>query len=295
MLRQQSEQLFLQKNEILRYQTQLEEMVKNRTSDLIQEKNRAIRANLAKSQFLANMSHELRTPLNAIIGYGELVVDGLNDSIDYHDPLAYTDSIKSDVGRIVSAGQNLLDLINHVLDFSKIEANQMSIRIEKVNVLRVVNEAVSLINPLLEKTGNKIIIRDVDPNLHAYGDMQKLRQVLINLLGNANKFTNSGSIIILAKPEGESVAISVADTGIGIEPHFINQLFKPFVQAENDFSRQFEGTGLGLAISKRFVELMNGKIEVESVVRQGTRFTIHIPSESPLKQIRMIGNLEAAL
>lgn len=293
VLRQQSEQLNQQKNEILRYQTQLEEMVQSRTSDLIQEKNRAIRANLAKSQFLANMSHELRTPLNAIIGYGELVVDGLNDEVGYQDQLTYAENIEKDVSRIVLAGRNLLDLINHVLDFSKIEANQMTIRIEKVNILRVVNEAVALINPLLGKMGNKIVIRDIDSNLYAYGDAQKLRQVLINLLGNANKFTDSGSIIILAETEVDCVAISVIDTGIGIEPHFISQLFQPFVQADNDFSRQFEGTGLGLAISKRFVELMNGTIDVESVVGQGTSFTVSIPMRSPLSQIRAAGKLEA--
>ena len=295
VLRQQSEQLSQQKDEILRYQTQLEEMVQSRTSDLIQEKNRAIRANLAKSQFLANMSHELRTPLNAIIGYGELVVDGLNDDVGYHNQLAHAENIEKDVGRIVLAGGNLLGLINHVLDFSKIEANQMTIRIEKVNVLRVVNEAVALINPLLSKMGNKIVVKNIDSNLYAYGDMQKLRQVLINLIGNANKFTDNGSIVILAETEVDYVAISVVDTGIGIEPHFIGQLFQPFVQAENDFSRQFEGTGLGLAISKRFIELMNGTIDVESVVGQGTSFTVQLPVQSPLSQIRAAGKLEAVI
>ena len=298
ILRRQSDLLNQQKEEILLYQTKLEDMVEVRTSDLIQEKNKAIRANLAKSQFLANMSHELRTPLNAIIGYGELVIEGLELGNDYHVQQAKPvgpNSIESDVSRIVTAGRNLLDLINHVLDFSKIEANQMTIRIERVDIARVINEAVSLIDPLLAKTGNRIVIREIEPGLRAYGDVQKLRQVLINLIGNANKFTENGSILIMMASAEDEVVISVNDTGIGMKPEFIAQLFQPFMQAESDYSRQFEGTGLGLAISKRFVELMNGRIEVDSVYGNGTSFKIFIPRQSPLNLIKATRKAEVVL
>ncbi|MEM9776072.1 MAG: ATP-binding protein [Chloroflexota bacterium] len=279
-LRTQSDELIIQKEQILEYQNELEDMVQMRTSDLISEKNKAIQANLAKSQFLANMSHELRTPLNAIIGYGEIVVEELED-IDYDKQVVSTDVVK-----IVDAGRNLLELINNVLDFSKIEANQMTIRIEKIYVSQIIYESVTIIEPLLGKTGNVIHVSSIEPGLSAYGDHQKLKQVLINLLGNANKFTEKGSIIVTVIDQAEHVKISVADTGIGMRPEFIRQLFQPFAQAENDFSRKFEGTGLGLAISKRFVELMNGTISVESKFGQGTVFNVFIPKQTPLVQIR---------
>jgi signal transduction histidine kinase len=162
----------------------------------------------------------------------------------------------------------------------------MTIRFDKFSVLNIINEAAGLISPLLAKTGNSLVIKDVDELLYAYGDVQKLRQVLINLLSNANKFTDEGSITISAGLELEYVTITVSDTGIGIEPNFIQHLFQPFSQVENDLNRQFQGTGLGLVISKKFIELMNGKIEVESVFGQGSSFKVLIPSQSPFGLIK---------
>lgn len=278
-LRTQSQELSFQKAQILNYQTKLEGMVQSRTSDLISEKNRAVQASLAKSQFLANMSHELRTPLNAIIGYGEMVVEEL----DAESPSS--DVVLNDVAKIVYAGQNLLGINNNVLDFSKVEANQMTLRIERINIRQIVYESITIIEPLLGRTGNTIQVSNIEPTLFAYGDHQKLKQVLINLLGNANKFTEKGSIDLSVTKLSGHVKISVADTGIGMRPEFMQQLFQPFAQAENDFSRKFEGTGLGLAISKRFIELMNGAIDVNSELGQGTTFDLYVPTDNWAMQI----------
>lgn len=278
-LRSQSSALNSQKREILEYQNKLEVMVQARTADLISEKNNAIQANMAKSQFLANMSHELRTPLNAIIGYSELIFEELDEEGIKLDRIMY------DVGKIRFAGSNLLSLINNILDFSKIEANQITINIHKVNVSKVVFEAISLINPLLLKSGNEIRLSPIDENLIVYGDSQKIKQILINIIGNANKFTEKGEIFVEAQNVQKFVKISVRDTGIGMRDEFINGLFEPFVQIENDYSRKFEGTGLGLAISKRFAELMNGFIQVESEFGRGSSFSIYIPNQSPKVQL----------
>ena len=291
-LRNQSDELRGQRRQILEYQDKLEEMVKDRTLDLISEKNKAIQANMAKSQFLANMSHELRTPLNAIIGYGELIHESLDEEVEAGVDFK-TEVIGRDVNQIVGAGKTLLELINNVLDFSKIEANQMTLRITKLDITKTIDDAVKIIDPLLAKTGNELIVAAFDPDLFAYGDMQKLKQVLINLLGNANKFTVNGSIIVSVISDSETLRIDVADNGIGIQPEFLSELFQPFAQVENDFSRQFEGTGLGLAISKKFVELMNGEIKVQSEYGQGTIFSVLLPVQSPLKRIERMS--ESAL
>lgn len=287
-LRNQSDELLGQKRQILDYQDKLEDMVKDRTVGLINEKNKAIQANLAKSQFLANMSHELRTPLNAIIGYGELIHDEIGDQ-DEPDP----ELIETDIVRIIGAGKTLLDLINNVLDFSKIEANQMTIRITKIDIFEIIHEAVKIIDPLLVKTGNELVVSQSESKMVAYGDPQKLKQILINLIGNANKFTTNGSIILSVTNNEETLRIDVADTGIGIKNEFLQELFHPFAQVENHFSRQFEGTGLGLAISKKFVELMNGEIEVQSEFGQGTIFSVLLPVQSPVRRIEQLK--EAAL
>lgn len=275
--------LMEEKQKTLEYQNELESMVDKRTLELIKEKNVAIQESMAKSQFLANMSHELRTPLNAIIGYSELIQEEIDAS-----GLEELRFVSTDVSRIYSAGRNLLQLVNNVLDFSKIEANQTTIRITKLDVGGIVYDAVSLINPLLSKTRNELHIAPVRDDLVAYGDPQKLKQVLINLLSNANKFTHAGSIIVSVDEDETHLRISVADTGIGIKEEQLDKLFKPFSQIENSFSGQFDGTGLGLAISKRFMELMNGSIDVQSVYMQGSIFTIRITKLSPRKQLEEI-------
>lgn len=281
--RAHAQDLIEQKQKTLEYQNKLEATVDTRTLELIKEKNVAIQESMAKSQFLANMSHELRTPLNAIIGYSELIQEEIDSSGSTEMRF-----VSADVGRIYSAGRNLLQLVNNVLDFSKIEANQTTIRITKIDIGEIIYDAVSLINPLLGKTRNELHIAPVREDLIAYGDPQKLKQVLINLLSNANKFTQDGTIIVSVDEDESHLKISVADTGIGIKPEQLDKLFKPFSQIENTFSGQFEGTGLGLAISKRFMELMNGSIDVQSVYMQGSIFTIRVAKISPRKQLEEI-------
>ncbi len=276
-----AEVLLDQKQQNLNYQLKLESTVNERTLDLIKEKNFAIQESMAKSQFLANMSHELRTPLNAIIGYSELIQEEIATNAT-----SEMQRVGSDIHRISSAGRNLLQLVNNVLDFSKLEANQTTIRITKLNIEEIVYDAVSLINPLLVKTQNEIHIAPIREDLIAYGDAQKLKQVLINLLSNANKFTSKGTILISIEEEEEYLGISVADTGVGIQQQKLDKLFKPFSQIENDFSRQFDGTGLGLAISKKFMELMNGTIEVQSYFGEGSIFTVKIEKISPAEQLK---------
>ncbi len=232
----------------------------------------------AKSMFLANMSHELRTPLNAIIGYCELLRD---EAEDRHD-----EALLEDLGRIHTSSRLLLELIGNILDVSKIEAGKIDLYIEHVVIEELCRDAVTSVEPVAGVNHNIIRCdagRDLPP---LYTDRTRLRQVLINLLGNACKFTERGTVELdvrldSADQRGPMLRFCVRDTGIGMSPDQIAAVFEPFRQADPTPTRRYGGTGLGLTISRRFTEMMGGSLEVTSQPGRGTTFTVRLPCGEP--------------
>jgi signal transduction histidine kinase len=241
-----------------------------RLFDEIQDKSRQLEvASQHKSQFLANMSHELRTPLNAILGYTELMADGIYGELP--------EKTMGVLKRLESNGRHLLGLINDVLDLSKIEAGQLVLELTDYSLEDIAQTVRSTLEPLAadKKLAFKI---EVAPKLPpGHGDGRRLTQVLINLVGNAIKFTDAGEVVINATATDGSFHLSVRDTGPGISAADQAKLFQEFQQADNAITRKKGGTGLGLAISKRIVEMHGGKIWVESHVGQGSTFSFTVP------------------
>ncbi len=238
-------------------------------------------ANRAKSTFLANMSHELRTPLNAIIGYSEMLQEEAED--------AGQEDFVPDLKKIQSAGRHLLELINAVLDLSKVEAGKMELYLETFDIGEMVQAVAAVAQPLVKKNANSFEVSGAADAGRMRADLTKLRQALLNLLGNACKFTEHGNIRLHvareAAPEGEGgdcIAFTVEDTGIGMTPEEVAKIFQPFTQADSRTARQFGGTGLGLTITERFCRMMGGDIAVESARGVGTRFTMRIPMDVAL-------------
>ncbi len=226
-------------------------------------------ANRAKSIFLANMSHELRTPLNAIIGYSEILKEEAED-------LGYVE-VNSDLDKIRSAGHHLLNLINDILDISKIEAGRMDLYIEFFDIPLLIDEVVNTIQPLVEKNKNTLKVV-YEPIGRMEADITKVRQVLLNLLSNAAKFTENGTITLRATVEDDSyIVLTVSDTGIGIATEQLETIFEAFTQADVSTTRKYGGTGLGLAIGQRFCQMMGGKITVKSECGVGSEFTVILP------------------
>ena len=238
--------------------------------DEIQDKSRQLEvASQHKSQFLANMSHELRTPLNAILGYTELMADGA-----YGEP---SDKMLGILKRLEANGKHLLGLINDVLDLSKIEAGQLVLELSDYSVQDIAQTVRSTLEPLAadKKLAFKL---ELAPELPAgHGDGRRLTQVLINLVGNAIKFTDAGEVAIKAEANNGSFHVSVRDTGPGISAADQMRLFQEFQQADNAITKKKGGTGLGLAISKRIIEMHGGKIWVESQLGQGSTFAFKLP------------------
>jgi GAF domain-containing protein len=241
-----------------------------RLFDEIQDKSRQLEvASQHKSQFLANMSHELRTPLNAILGYTELMADGIYGELP--------EKTMGVLKRLESNGRHLLGLINDVLDLSKIEAGQLVLELTDYSVEDIAQTVRSTLEPLAadKKLAFKV---EVTPKMPAgHGDGRRLTQVLINLVGNAIKFTDAGAVVITARATDGSFHLSVRDTGPGISVADQAKLFQEFQQADNAITRKKGGTGLGLAISKRIVEMHGGKIWVESQVGKGSTFSFTVP------------------
>lgn len=241
-------------------------------SEAEQARKAAELANSAKSNFLASMSHELRTPLNAVIMYSEMLQDEADDL-----QLA---NFSKDLTRIHTAGRHLLSLVNGVLDIAKIEAGKMELFVEEVAIQKILQDIVSTAKPLIEKNNNRLIV-----NSNAEGfirvDVTKFRQIVLNLLSNAAKFTQHGTITLEVETHNSSVdpriRVAVSDTGVGIAPDKLADLFKPFVQAEKSTSKDYGGTGLGLTLAKQFAELMHGSIDVSSKLDVGTTFVVTLP------------------
>jgi len=243
-----------------------------RLFDEIQDKSRQLaEASQHKSQFLANMSHELRTPLNAIIGVTEMLREDAEAAKQDLEPL----------DRVLGAGRHLLALINDILDLSKIEAGRMELNLETFPLAPLIGDVVKTIEPLAAKNGNRVAVQCDDTVRMMRADQMRLRQALLNLMSNANKFTERGAITIDACEQKENgrdwITLAVADTGIGMTPEQMDKLFQEFSQADASTTRKYGGTGLGLAISKRFCQMMGGDITVESEPGKGSTFTIRLP------------------
>jgi signal transduction histidine kinase len=236
----------------------------------IQDKSRQLaEASQHKSQFLANMSHELRTPLNAILGYTELITDGV-----YGAP---PEKMQAVLKRVESNGKHLLGLINAVLDLSKIEAGRLTLDLADYSLQDVARTVYGAVEALA--ADKKIAFKvEVAPNMpRGHGDERRLTQVLLNLVGNAIKFTEQGEVAIKASAANGSFEVAVRDTGPGISAADQAKLFQEFQQADNSITRKKGGTGLGLAISKRIIEMHGGRIWVESVLGQGSTFSFMLP------------------
>jgi len=250
-----------------------EETLRLMNDELALARDRALEANHTKSTFVANMSHELRTPLNAIIGYSEMLQEDA--------ALLGLDDFEDDLQKIYRSGRHLLDLINDILDMTKIEAGKLEIYYEDFDVPMLVWDASQTIQPLLIKNNNHLEI-ECDQQLgEIRADMTRVRQVLLNVLSNACKFTKSGVIKFQVNRKksvlGEIFCFTISDTGIGISPENLQKLFQPFNQADSSTTRQYGGTGLGLAISHRLCQMMSGDISVISELGIGSTFTICLP------------------
>jgi signal transduction histidine kinase len=238
----------------------------------VEENSHALEvASQHKSQFLANMSHELRTPLNAIIGYSEMLEEEAEDTGD--------EAYLPDLQRINSAGKHLLGLINDILDLSKIEAGRMDLFLETFSVNQLVQDVAAIVQPLVEKNGNTLVVSFPNDVGTIHADQTKVRQTLFNLLSNAAKFTDHGTIRLTVQRDAEDwLTFAVSDTGIGMTEEQLGRLFEAFSQAEASTRSRYGGTGLGLAISRHFCRLMGGDLTVESVYGEGSTFTVRLPA-----------------
>ena len=232
-------------------------------------KRKAEDASQAKSEFLSLMSHELRTPLQAIIGYTEVVIEELK--------LADDENHINDLARVISNSERLLKLINGVLDLAKIESGRMELDLTEVKLSSLVDEALGVVAPLLEKNAIRLNVDVDDGSFLPMADPEKILHILINLLGNASKFSPQGTITITALHQPNRIYISVADTGIGLSAEQQQQIFEPFRQADSGNTRKFQGSGLGLSITRQLCEMMGGSIEVESKLGEGANFIVDLP------------------
>jgi len=263
--------------ELSSYRDRLEELVRERTvqleisnKDLIRERDRAEAADKLKSAFLATMSHELRTPLNSIIGFTGIILQGLTGPLNEEQNKQLT--------MVQQSARHLLALINDVLDISKIEAGELKITREPVKIQNIIQNVISTLNKSAEDKGLKIVTDIALKPMDVFGDSRRIEQILINLVNNAIKFTEQGTITVKCFMKGNMIEISVLDTGIGIEKEQMDKLFQPFHQIDTGTARKHEGTGLGLSITKKLVELHEGTISVSSNPGKGSEFTVTLPA-----------------
>jgi signal transduction histidine kinase/CheY-like chemotaxis protein len=256
----------------------LEELVRQRTTEVAAARDEAIRASQAKSDFLASMSHELRTPLNAIIGYSEILLEESGDLV--------RPELRPDLEKIRGAGKHLLDLINDILDLSKIEAGKMDLFLESIDVAGLLTDVRATVQPLMAKNGNMFEVH-CGPDLGtARLDQTKVRQILLNLLSNAAKFTKQGRIMLTARRstrgDDDCLEFEVSDTGIGMTAEQMAKLYSAFSQADASTTRNYGGTGLGLAITKHFCLMLGGDVLVRSELGEGSTFVVTLPAVYPV-------------
>jgi len=247
----------------------LDRMKVDAASELAQLNTRLERASRAKSEFLSNMSHELRTPLNAILGFTEMISDGLYGDVP--------DELKDPLNDVQVNGRHLLRLINEVLDLAKIEAGRMELALDDYSVAELVGSVRTAMRSLAEEKGLRFVTEVADDLPMARGDSGRLTQCLMNLTGNALKFTRAGEVLIGAAREGDDIVYRVSDTGIGIPAEEIDNVFGEFRQVDATVTREFGGTGLGLSITKKFIEMHGGRIWVESWLGLGSTFFFRVP------------------
>jgi signal transduction histidine kinase/CheY-like chemotaxis protein len=263
--------------DIERMNADLEHKVKERTQELevvnqkLQASNLELqRANSLKSEFLANMSHELRTPLNAVIGFSELLLDTGSGTL--------SEDHKDYVADILSSGRHLLDLINEILDLSKIEAGKMKLSAEEFEIGPVCEEAMALLRVEAGRKHIELVLEVEESALEVRADRNKIKQIMNNLLSNAVKFTHPGGRVTLRTRRSlDRLAVSVADTGIGIKEEDQERIFQAFTQVDGSYARRYQGTGLGLTLVKKFVEMHGGSVRLESRFGEGSNFTFTIP------------------
>jgi signal transduction histidine kinase len=259
----------------------LERRVADRTADLAVARDDALAASEAKTRFLANMSHELRTPLNAIIGYSELLQEE-SEGCTYGE-------CDSDLKQIRSAGKHLLSLIDNILDLAKIESGKIEMYYEDFNIRAMVDETIAMVQPLIQKKQNTLQLVCPDDIGRMHADIVKIRQSLFNLLSNASKFTDKGTIVFRVARhkranQEEWIIFDIQDSGIGLSRDQADKIFLEFTQADSSTTRRYGGTGLGLVISKRFCEIMGGQIDVSSRLGEGSTFTICIPARANIEE-----------
>ena len=255
----------------------LEQKVEERTRE-VEEKSRQLElASQHKSQFLSSMSHELRTPLNAIIGLTEMMVTNA--------ARFGTEKAAEPLRRVHRAGSHLLGLINQVLDLSKIEAGKLELSPDWVNLTPLINEVVDTARPLAEQNNNRLVVKCQENLGSLTVDPMRLRQILLNLLSNACKFTKQGEVTLLARKlvnEGHWIEFAVTDTGIGMTPEQQAKLFEEFTQADSSTARQYGGTGLGLAITRKLARMMGGDVTLTSEAGKGSTFTVRLPADTDM-------------
>ena len=259
----------------------LERKVQEATAELAQQNELLRRQHIAleqasalKSQFLANMSHEFRTPLNAILGYTHMLLNGVTGPV--------TDPQRKSLSRIDSNSRHLLALINDILDITRIEAGRMPLNLSTFRIPELLNEVMSELEPIIKRSNLTVTIRIKGRLLPIKSDRQKVKQVVLNLLSNALKFTPHGSVTIGASSDGNgrTVAIAVKDTGVGIPDESQRKVFEDFRQLDSSPARGYGGTGLGLSICRRLAQMLDGTIELQSVVGKGSTFTLKLPARA---------------
>ncbi|HEY6953278.1 MAG TPA: ATP-binding protein, partial [Bacteroidota bacterium] len=245
-----------------------------RRNDELNSKNAELeKAYRVKSDFLSSMSHELRTPLNSIIGFSSVLLGPTGDPLTADQRMA--------LGKVLKNGQHLLQLINDILDLSKLESGRMSMSAESDDAASVVSSCTMIVEPLIKQKGLQLT-QDIQPNLPTLmTDIVKIRQILVNLLSNAAKFTEKGEIIVRARESNGMIAFSVKDSGIGIEKKNFNLVFEEFQQVDNSSTRKYKGTGLGLPIARKLARLLGGDLSVDSEYGKGSTFTLTIPPTLP--------------
>jgi signal transduction histidine kinase/HAMP domain-containing protein len=246
-------------------------LIKEREESLRRAKREAEAANASKTRFLANMSHELRTPLNAIIGFSEIISGQFFGNLGNERYLDYSYDI-------LRSGRHLLAVINDVLDLSKSESGKLSMEITPVDMRHVLKDCIAMVREQCTDSGHALVIPDLNREIAFSGDAAKLRQIFLNLLSNAIKFTEAGGTISLAVAElADGIAVTVGDTGIGMDPEDVSVALQPFAQVDNRLERRYEGTGLGLPLTKALVDLHGGTMAIDSARGRGTRITVTFP------------------